>query len=542
MKKTNYLGVVRLLFEDKKRLFASLILFLLAQAFEQSLPYLLKIFSDLTIEKAKENIFLISGGLLSIAVIVYILKILCDWFYVIFADRLGFSLLKDVTNIAIKNRKHNYEKINPDKISRIAVSDIEQLKRKLISIFFTIFYTGFSALAVLFFLFMLDWVLTVFVLVWVSLFYFLTKSAGNKIASTKKYERDHYGNMMSFLKDAIYSGSDIKYFFSEKHFYGELEKRYKNYEKSDVKSLLTWSFYTYLPEASFYLLILILVLYKIFIPRANSVGTMMAIFMYAQKVTPILQEITGVKAESQHITALYEPVKEIFEMNNADENRSEKLSKINSIRFENAVLGYEDKSIFSNLCLEFKKGKVYIIEGRSGFGKSTLIYAMIGENPIKGGNIFYNNINLNNISLDAIAKSTALISQNIYLMNTTIKNNISLFDEDIPDQKIKDICMRLGLPNPETEIGTSEIDKVSGGERKKIAFARLFLQKEKKDLIIFDEVYANLDKNSIKIITALLKEIIEDKIIIIVNHDAFVKQTIKNKNISVEVIDVENLV
>lgn len=257
--------------------------FLAAQVFEQSLPYILKIVSDITIEKAKENIFLIAAALVLLAFAVYALKILCDWFYIIFADRLGFSLLKDVIGISIKNRKCNYEKVNPDTISRIAVSDVEQLKQKLISVFFTVFYTGFSAAAILFFIFTLDWILAIIVLVWLSVFFIITQSAGNKIASTKKDERHRYGYMMTFLKDVIYSGSDTKYFVSEKPFYDEFKKRYTAYEKCDVKRLLTWSVYTYLPEAAFYLLILILLLYKIFLAKTNSVGTMMAIFMYAQK-------------------------------------------------------------------------------------------------------------------------------------------------------------------------------------------------------------------------------------------------------------------
>lgn len=243
----------------------------------------------------------------------------------------------------------------------------------------------------------------------------------------------------------------------------------------------------------------------------------------------------------QYANALYEPVQELFETGKPDTERMHTVNTINSVRFENADIGYTDKTIFSNLSLEFKSGKVYIIEGRSGFGKSTLISALLAKNPVKSGSVFYNDSNLNTISLDCIAERTALISQNMYLMNTTIKNNITLFDPSIPDEAVERICTKLGLPSPETETGASEIDKVSGGERKKIAFARLFLQQSKKNIIIFDEIYANLDKNSMSVMTALLKELVSNKIIIVVSHDVEVKAALQHKNIPFEVINAEYL-
>lgn len=115
----------------------------------------------------------------------------------------------------------------------------------------------------------------------------------------------------------------------------------------------------------------------------------------------------------------------------------------------------------------------------------------------------------------------AYISQNVYLINGTIQDNINLFNiESFDNDIINDI---LGFPNPDFYLGNSELDKISGGERKRIAFGRLLRCIESKDVILIDETFANLDKENSKKIADSIIDKINEKILIVVSHDDFVK-------------------
>lgn len=216
--------------------------------------------------------------------------------------------------------------------------------------------------------------------------------------------------------------------------------------------------------------------------------------------------------------------------------KNENLSKYNEsddikihfndkIEFKNVFYSYDNNNpIFNNLNIKFKKSKINIILGNSGFGKTTLINLLLGFFRPDSGKILsdQNDINLN---LNSWRDNLAFVPQEIYFADEKLISNIAFGEnEQTIDKKkiyevLKVVDMKehvLKMPNQlNTRLGDKSF-KLSGGQRQRIAIARC-LYKEKK-VMIFDEATSSLDKTTEEKIMKNIKKNYSDKTIIFVTH------------------------
>ena len=170
-----------------------------------------------------------------------------------------------------------------------------------------------------------------------------------------------------------------------------------------------------------------------------------------------------------------------------------------------------------------------MIDGKTGVGKTSIINALLDEIEYDGV-VQYNGADVKTLSRSFICERCAAIDQSVYLFASTIKENIRLFDTRFSDEEVRSVAELVNLPSIEKEIGTSEADAVSGGERKRIALARLLLRLIQKDVIVLDETFANIDINTIKQILPHILAVRSEKIIIVVTHDELVKELLREND------------
>lgn len=246
--------------------------------------------------------------------------------------------------------------------------------------------------------------------------------------------------------------------------------------------------------------------------------------MYSINYSAVFNSILTLRTYSKDVKALKKPVEDFFKLAKEKENDASIICKeINNIKLKNLSVSYDDKNIFSSFNCEFTKHNVYLINGKSGAGKTSLINALLGEIDYKGS-ILFNDVQFENIDRNSLKEKIGIIHQNIYLIGGTVKENILLFNDRYSDAELETAAKIAGIKDLTQHIGTSEIDKVSGGERKRIALARLMLNIAEKDLIILDETFANLDINSIHSILTQVLNKSKDKILIIISHDEAVQK------------------
>ena len=195
----------------------------------------------------------------------------------------------------------------------------------------------------------------------------------------------------------------------------------------------------------------------------------------------------------------------------------------NSIKLINVSFAYKENLILKDINLTILKNQFIAIVGPSGGGKTTLIDLMLGMYQPEAGEILYDNNLLKYYNRDEFCKSIGVVSQDIFLFNGTISNNIAYGDIDLDMERIKNAA-RTAYADEfiikcsegyETLLGDRGI-RVSGGQRQRIALARALYHSPK--VLILDEATSALDSESEKYIQQALKKMHGQLTIIAVAH------------------------
>ena len=201
---------------------------------------------------------------------------------------------------------------------------------------------------------------------------------------------------------------------------------------------------------------------------------------------------------------------------------------INNLSYSHNKIDY----IFENINLKIKYGSKFLIYGRSGSGKSTLIKIILKYLEDYKGEILFDNINIKDIDYNMLNNITYL-SQNNYLNNDTLKNNI-IYGRDISDseyEKVLDICNLKYLRDSNKLRNDFIIEdngfNISGGEKQKILLARSILNNS--NYLILDEALSEVGLNEEKEIINKLFYIYHDKTIIYISHKKEIISLFKDK-------------
>ena len=208
------------------------------------------------------------------------------------------------------------------------------------------------------------------------------------------------------------------------------------------------------------------------------------------------------------------------------------------MKLENVSFAYDDEVILEDFNMEIKKNTIIGIYGKSGCGKSTLLKLLMRFWEVNNGAITIGGKNINEINTSDLRKMQSFVTQDTYLFNDTIANNIGIAKENATMEEIIAAAKKasihdfiMSLPNGyDSKVGELG-GNLSGGEKQRIGIARAFLHDA--PMILLDEPTSNLDSLNEGIILKSLMESKENKTIIIVSHR---KSTM---NIADVVLDVE---
>lgn len=194
------------------------------------------------------------------------------------------------------------------------------------------------------------------------------------------------------------------------------------------------------------------------------------------------------------------------------------------IEFKNVCFSYNDKKeIIKDLSFKIEPKSSVILTGESGIGKSTILKLLTGLIKPDKGKILIDGKDLSKINLNSFYDHVSYIPQESPIFDGTLRENI-IFDEKVEDQRIYEVLKLVGLQNfyikldsgLDTELGEKGV-KVSGGERQRIALARLFFDNSK--IIILDEATNAIDDKTKNIVFSNILDYFKDKTILIVSHD-----------------------
>lgn len=193
------------------------------------------------------------------------------------------------------------------------------------------------------------------------------------------------------------------------------------------------------------------------------------------------------------------------------------------IRIENINKKFGERVLFSNFNEVVQDNEFVIFSGKSGCGKTTLLNMIGGIEPVDGGKILVDGIDISNRKnlLDYFRNTVGFLFQNFALVeNKTVKENLKMVRKESRTKvSIEEALESVGLEDKMNH----KIYTLSGGEQQRIALARLMIKK--CSIILADEPTGSLDQENTDIVLDILeKNHQQGKTVIVVTHDEYVKK------------------
>lgn len=198
----------------------------------------------------------------------------------------------------------------------------------------------------------------------------------------------------------------------------------------------------------------------------------------------------------------------IYEITEENKFKKEKFGNINikklngNIEFKDVIFGYnENKIVLNKINFNIEENKTIAFVGKSGAGKTTIFNLINKLYNINEGTILLDGHDINDLTCDTIRNNISVITQNPYIFNFTIKENLELANNKASMKEIKEACKLariddfiMTLPDKyDTILGENGVI-LSGGQRQRIAIARALLKKS--NIILFDEATSALDNET----------------------------------------------
>lgn len=221
---------------------------------------------------------------------------------------------------------------------------------------------------------------------------------------------------------------------------------------------------------------------------------------------------------------IFREIDRIVSMKQLDRPKvSKALPKDSSILVKNVSFGYKNEEVLHDINLDIKAGSQVAFVGPSGAGKSTIAKLIASLWDPNKGDIYIGGVNIKDLTLEDYNREVSYVSQNNYLFNVSIMENIRMGNLNASDEEVIDTCKKCGvhdfIMNLEQGYNTVVGDSgshLSGGERQRISIARAMMKNSK--IVILDEATAYTDPENESIIQKSLAELVKGKTLIVIAH------------------------
>ena len=269
----------------------------------------------------------------------------------------------------------------------------------------------------------------------------------------------------------------------------------------------------------------------------------MCILLSYASYKPLIKAMSHLETMA-NVKMVMKEINKVMEIPDLERGKQLKHIKSYDVEFQNVSFAYdESKNVLNNISFKANEKELTAIVGNSGGGKSTIAKLIAGFWNIDKGKIFIGDVDLNDMPLKQNMELITYVSQENFLFNKTILENLRVAKEDANMDEIKEACVKASchdfitnLPNGyETVVGEGG-SSLSGGERQRIVIARSFLKNS--PIVLLDEATAYSDPDNEAIIQESIDALIKDKTVIMIAHRL---STIVNAN-KIIVVDNGNIV
>ncbi len=264
------------------------------------------------------------------------------------------------------------------------------------------------------------------------------------------------------------------------------------------------------------------------IPNGQMQPASLLTFLFVLfRMMPALRQLDGARVQISSLYGALHNIKEFLRTDNKPYLKDGKLQFLGlqrAIEFVAVDFGYDpDELVLHNISLTIKPGQMMALVGASGAGKSTLVDLIPRfYDPIQG-QILIDGVDLRKFDISSLRRKLAVVSQDTFIFNTSVRNNIAYAIDDADEEAIWEAARLANalefiqqLPQGfDTQLGDRGI-RLSGGQRQRIAIARALLRDP--EILILDEATSALDSVSERLIQDSLEKLSVGRTVIAIAH------------------------
>lgn len=339
--------------------------------------------------------------------------------------------------------------------------------------------------------------------------------------------RELVGEMNDFFLDSVRGMKEIQLFGYAKQRLDEIQQRsqkidtaFERIKDQEAKVRV----YTEVAVSAFNIIMLFTGLILFSLDKIDFSAFLIGVILLMSSYGPVIalsnlsSNLLQTLASGERVLSLLAEEPELKDVESAVN-----LKEVSRIDVESVSFAYGEEQILSDVSLSVKKGEILGIHGRSGSGKSTLLKLLMRFYDPKSGSIKINGESLPNINTRSLRDNMAYITQQTYIFNETIEENIRLARRDATLEEIMEAAKKasihdfiLSLPQGYQTKMTELGGNLSDGEKQRIGIARAFLHNA--PIILLDEPTSNLDSLNEAMILKSLLNVKAEKLIILVSH------------------------
>lgn len=449
-------------------------------------------------------------------------------------NRVAYSIglnLRNATYAKMHRVKMSYiDKTSAGKLQSFIISDVETVSDGML-MFLNQFASGIATVLItLAVMFYINWKISLIVVVFtpvsIAVSYLIAKGAYKSFAAQAKIRS----------QQTAYVGESVKN-FRECRIYNVTDARIEGFDKLNSEYRQTSTKATFLssisnPSSRFVnaLIYAGVVLSGCYagIGGAISIGALMSLLAYANQFMKPINDLTAVYTE---LTDSFACLARIFDYLDCEEIPEEKAAdklpdknKQFDIEFRNVSFSYvEGKPVLKDISFKVGKGESFAIAGPTGCGKTTLINLLMRYYEPDSGDILINGKSIKDIPRSELRHYIGFVTQDTWLADDTVMENIRFSDPHITDEQVFDACKKSGsdsfirkLPKRYNEMIDNDRDDISEGQKQLLTIARAMASDP--SIMILDEATSSVDVVTEDRIQKAVKKLLNGRTSIIIAH------------------------
>jgi ATP-binding cassette, subfamily B, multidrug efflux pump len=514
----------------RKFVIAAIALNILFAAMGPLRPYLTKIAIDDHIMQGDYSglmtlIGVLFGLLILQGVLQYTMSLVTEWI----GQKTIFDLRMQIFEHLQRLSLRFFDKNPIGRLVTRSTNDVESLNEMFSAGVVSIFSDIFVILWILVFMFVMSWELSFVTLAVLPFLFYATWVFRRKAREAYRQVRKHLARLNAFLQEHISGTTVLQIFNREKAARERFERINSEYRDAYMRSIFYHAVFYPVVELISAVAIGLIIWYGggSIVQGALTIGILISFIQYTEMFFHPIRDLAEKYNIMQTAMASSERIFKLLDDRSVipDPESPVPFDTIEgAVEYRNVWFAYNDEEyVLRDVSFDVQPGETVALVGATGAGKTSIINLMTRFYDIQKGNIFVDGVDIRHVRTADLRKHIAIVLQDVFLFSGDIRNNITLGDDGIPEERIREVCEAVGadrfidrLPGRFDEPVRERGATLSVGQKQLLSFARALAFDPK--ILILDEATSSVDTETELLIQQAIQRMLSGRTSIVIAH------------------------